>query len=126
MQINAVERNAERFCVVVSACELLNSVVAAVVEAECTDYFMLPASPVQGRGGINTSGEKDETFHGGGGKRKSGGAVFRVVLGGRSEAYAAACAEATDYAHPVRGGGCHEIVEDTVDYLLIEGGIVTE
>ena len=65
MQVNAVERNTERFCVVVSACELLNSMVAAIVEAEYTDYFMLPVSPVQCRGGIDTPREKDETFHGG-------------------------------------------------------------
>ena len=60
------------------------------------------------------------------GERKSGGTVLRTVLGDRSETYAAACAETPDHTHPTRGSCSHKIVEDAVDHLLIEGGIVAE
>lgn len=116
----------------------MGGVVAAVVEGEGACDGVVLLGPVEGGGGVQTAGEEYGYVHGGAALWKKGrkrwcmgkkrrnleGAVFGLVLGDGGELDAAAGAKAAFYFHPGGGDGGDEIVEDAVDDLFVEGGVV--
>lgn len=52
------------------------------------------------------------------------GAILRLMLGDGGQLDAATCAKSTYNLHPCWGDGGNEVIQDAVDDLLIEGGVV--